>query len=589
MLNVPFPSVVVVDTEFEFGGHDGNLQRPVCLVARELRTGREWRLWRGEFGPVPPFSTGPDTLFVAFVASAELNTFRALGWPMPARILDLFAEFRVRVNGLSGGRGLIDAMAYFGLDAMGAHQKEEMRQLILRGGPWSDNERAEILDYCAGDVDATTRLLRAMLSGIDLPRALLRGRYMAAVSAMEFAGVPLDVATLQLLRANWANIQDRLIADIDVRYGVFDGRTFKADLFERFLARHSIPWPRLETGRLALDRETFKEMARSYSIISPLRELRHALADMRLNDLTVGDDGRNRTSLWAFGSKSGRNQPSNTKFIFGPSVWLRGLIKPPPGHALAYIDWSTQEVAIAAALSGDENLLADLATGDPYIAFGVSAGILPPEATKETHGDLRQMLKACMLGVQYGMGARTLALRISQPEIVARELLRAHRNRYRKFWRMADGAVACAMQGRPLSTVFGWRINPGANPNPRSALNFPMQANGAEMLRLACCLATERGIEVCAPIHDAVLICAPLNRIDDDVARMCDAMGEAARAVLGGFSIPTDVAVVRYPERFSDKRGVVMWERVTRLLERCSCEAPERISAMATGTVMGTG
>ena len=49
------------------------------------------------------------------------------------------------------------------------------------------------------------------------------------------------------------------------------------------------------------------------------------------------------------------------------STWIRGFIKPPPGHAIAYIDWSSQEVGIAAALSGDENMMADYAAGDPYI------------------------------------------------------------------------------------------------------------------------------------------------------------------------------------------------------------------------------
>ena len=205
-------------------------------------------------------------------------------------------------------------------------------------------------------------------------------------------------------------------------------------------------------------------MARAYPIISPLRELRHALSEMRLNDLTVGEDGRNRTPLWAFGSKTGRNQPSNTKFIFGPSVWLRGLIKPPLGYAIAYIDWSSQEVGIAAALSGDEAMMADFITGDPYIAFGIRAGVLPAGATKATHPEVRDMLKACVLGLQYGMGAKTLAYRIGQPEIVARDLVRAHQDRYRKFWKMADGAVACAMQGRSLSTVFGWHVHPGCNP-----------------------------------------------------------------------------------------------------------------------------
>ena len=67
-------------------------------------------------------------------------------------------------------------------------------------------------------------------------------------------------------------------------------------------------------------------------------------------------------------------------------------------------------------------------------------------------------------------------------------------------------AVDTAMLGRPLHTVFGWRVHVGENSNPRALRNFPMQANGAEMLRIACCLTTERGIEVCAPVHDAVLI-----------------------------------------------------------------------------------
>ena len=91
--------------------------------------------------------------------------------------------------------------------------------------------------------------------------------------------------------------------------------------------------------------------------VSPLRELRDSLSQMRAAGLSVGSDGRNRALLSAFGSRTGRNQPSSTKFIFGPSVWLRGLIKPDRGMALAYIDWSSQEFGIAAALSADKRML----------------------------------------------------------------------------------------------------------------------------------------------------------------------------------------------------------------------------------------
>ena len=126
-----------------------------------------------------------------------------------------------------------------------------------------------------------------------------------------------------------------------------------------------------------------------------------------------------------------------------------------------------------------------------------------------------------------------------------------HHETYRTFWRWSDAAVDTAMLTGSLHTVFGWRVHVGEAPNPRSLRNFPMQANGAEMLRLAGCLATERGIEVCAPVHDAFVICAPLGRLRSDVARMrkrwlrTDRLNgfEASREVLGGFEIanPTNV------------------------------------------------
>ncbi|CAH2402687.1 hypothetical protein MES5069_350002 [Mesorhizobium escarrei] len=118
--------------------------------------------------------------------------------------------------------------------------------------------------------------------------------------------------------------------------------------------RSGIPWPSLDSGQLALDDDTFRSMAKAYPAVSPLRELRHALSEMRLNNIPVGSDGRNRTLISPFSSRTGRNQPSNSRFLFGTATWLRGLIKPTDGMAIAYLDFSSQEIAIAAALSGDE-------------------------------------------------------------------------------------------------------------------------------------------------------------------------------------------------------------------------------------------
>src|ERR1700730_8057456 len=169
----------------------------------------------------------------------------------------------------------------------------------------------------------------------------------------------------------------------------------------------------------------------------------------------------------------------------------------------------------------------------------------------------------------YGPSRSTLdglANRTGQPPAVARELLRQHREEFQVFWRWSDAALDCAMLTGRLHTVFGWHVHVGIDANPRSLRNFPMQADGAEMLPLARCLGVEAGIEVCAPVHDAVLIAAPLERLDQDIARMQDVMREASRVVLDGFELGMDAKIIPYPDRYADPRGEVMWDRVIRLI-----------------------
>jgi DNA polymerase I len=397
---LPFPELWLVD--FEFESRSGENPVPVCLVALEWRSGRKVRLWRDQFGSTPPYPTGPGALFVAYYASAEIGCHLALGWPVPERILDPFAEFRTHTNGLPtiSGNGLLGALAHFGLDAIGAAEKKDLQEAIGNGTWRGRYTPEEILDYCETDVTALARLLPAMLPNIDLPRALLRGRYMAAAARMERNGVPIDTVMLERLRRHWTDIQDDLIAEIDGDYGVFDGRTFKIDRFAAWLEREDIPWPRHESGALDLDdQRVFKEMAEDYPKVSPLRELRKTLASMRLADLAVGRDGRNRTILSAFRSDTGRNQPSNAKFIFGTSAWLRGLIKPPPGHGVAHVDWAQQEFGIAAALSGDRRMIGTYRDGDVYLGLAKAVGALPADATAFPDKTLRQRFKSVGLAI----------------------------------------------------------------------------------------------------------------------------------------------------------------------------------------------
>jgi DNA polymerase I-like protein with 3'-5' exonuclease and polymerase domains len=251
-------------------------------------------------------------------------------------------------------------------------------------------------------------------------------------------------------------------------------------------------------------------------------------------------------------------------------VWLRSLIKPSPGFGLAYIDWAQQEFGIAAALSGDEAMQEAYMSGDPYLAFAKQANAVPANATKRSHGIEREQFKACVLAVQYGMGVDSLAQRIGQPRCRANELLDKHKQTYRTFWQWSDAVVDYAMLHGRIWTVFGWNVHTGTNPNPRFLRNFLMQGNGAEMLRLACCMVVEEGIKVCAPIHDAMLIESPLNELEETIRKTKALMADASAIVLDGFRLRSDADVIKYPGRYMDPRGQEMWHTIQGLLVNSS-------------------
>jgi DNA polymerase I-like protein with 3'-5' exonuclease and polymerase domains len=233
---------------------------------------------------------------------------------------------------------------------------------------------------------------------------------------------------------------------------------------------------------------------------------------MRRVKLTVGSDARNRTVLWPFKAKTSRTQPKASQWVFSPAVWLRSLIRPEPGRALAYIDYSSMEFLIAASLSdahcGPVNTMLEMyCTGDPYLSFAKRVGMAPSWATKSTHEALRDRYKLGLLSIQYGAGAETLAGRLSISRFEAHEMLNQHRELFAQYWRWSDDWLQAALQTGVMRTAFGWSCRTGILEfNERSIRNWPIQATGADILRIACILMKRHGIRLLAPIHDAVLI-----------------------------------------------------------------------------------
>ena len=587
--DLPFPEILCVDTEFypgkgkANGGVEGDASTPLCLVAYEMRSKRVTRLWQDKLGRHPPYRLNNSALFIGYMNSAEFGFHIACGWGEPACSLDAYLEFRHFVNDgtvKSGDRekgffGLGGALRYFCDDGLDLTHKKDMRDRIIQGPPFTDEERRQILEYCEDDVHALARLVPHLIPTIrSLPHAMFRAKYAWAIAQEERRGVPIDLGWLTRIRNNWDGIRTNLTLELDEFniYKIKKGKPhWRKDRFAEFIKRNNMSWPKLESGVFDETDQTFREMGGKYQFIEPLRELRYSLSKLKLNDLQVGSDGRNRTLLSPYGTKTARNTPGNSKYVFGPAKWIRFLIAPPPGLGLIHRDFCQQEVRIAAILSGDRALMEACLSGDVYLGLAEQLGFISSRMSMGKRKEVRKLFKTVVLGILYGLGAETLAVRAGISLYEAAEILARLKARFHVFYDYINHALDHAGLLLEVSTPYGWIMQCPPNINPRTVQNFPIQSTGAEILHVLSILAERRGIEIVAPVHDAVMAQAPIDQVNDVSTALDRLMRDASAVVLRGHELPTDELLIgegQQHQRYFDDRGVKMWKTVTKLVNK---------------------
>ena len=566
--------------DMEYGVRPDGRPQPRCAVAEHLFTGEIQTRWlEGPNADTTPFAFDEPHDLIVFSATADLSCYDVLGWPRPESLVDAHVEFRCWTNGQTDKRssehaparfgGLAAAMRWIGKEDDHAWEKEKNRDLALRGGPYSEEEKQQLLTYCQTDVANTCHLVRHMAEVIEWPQARLRGCYMQALTTVEGHGLPLDVARLSAIRAHQEGLHQALIDNVRAEFPVYDdaGR-FRMERFAALIQQRGWDWPLTPSGLYKVDKDTFSDMAKCYPEITPLKELRKLLGQLGNEALVVDDAGRNRVNFQAFQTITGRNAPSTNRFILGLSKAFRPLLRPSPGMALLELDYQQQEFGIAAALSGDQAMMDAYRSGDPYLAFAKQTGAVPENATKASHPDVRGRYKATVLAVQYGMGAKSLARQIPCTEVEAQALLTAHRRLYRRFWQWLTQVEHCALEKREIESVFGWKMAVDATTKRRTLMNWPMQANGAEMLRLALTYCVNDGIQVIAPVHDALIIEVP----DADRHRVAQQaqswMRTASADVLPGFPLRVDCEEIRFPDHFPAQGDGKLWSLICHHLDQ---------------------
>jgi DNA polymerase-1 len=588
-----FSQIVVADFEYELVA--GGLPNPLCMVVvvldENFRHVRTIRMWRGEFGREPPFDIGSDTLFVAYSAWAEMTCFLVLGWRFPVHIYDLHTAFLARTNLLlpydydgttrqKQRKRLSDAAHFYGIEGWRGIDKEDIAKAI-GDCVWREKySQQDVINYCTEDTLREAQLLRRQLLDPrcpDVDHVCYWSDYSAkCIARIQARGMPIDAALWNLVQENKVAVVRALIRQFDPSQnsphpiyneeGEFTYERFGCWLAYEQSQGRITGWPRLDSGRLDLSSDSFGLM-RHVPGVKELHALRDALGFIVKARLPIGPDGRNRPSLFPFGTASGRN--AHARSPYNAHAAVRSFMKFLPETIGFYLDWRTQEIGIAAAHSGDPVLAADYAGGDVYHALARMCGLTDETDVrrwKNTEREQRERMKSLQLGINYGMGVPSLARGLDRHPLIASEVIERHKRRYPVFWQWRASMVQVAMLRREIKSIDGWPLYITTSPNRRTLFNYPMQSGGSAMLRLATIRLCDTGIVPIMLIHDGILF---EESDTEKVEHAMEIMRQVGCDVCNGLEIGVDIdQKLVGGARYRDKRPMAqkMWATIMNTL-----------------------
>ena len=522
-LNENFEYLCVVDTEFKGDQDKGEINDPICVVIKELKSGQVHRFSGPKLKLPYPAN---KTLWIAHNVIAEAQTFLSYGIKLPKYWWDTLIEDRKLKFGKVQSHSLLAACGRYGIQTISEDLKKYfINKIILANETYTDEQMSKILDYCESDVGAGAALFLEQCKEIEkvkkfdgpemiISQALFSGAAVACTAQVEFNGNHLNLELLKKIDDAFPYVKRKMIDELNAELDVYENDVLKQHKFDAWIERIGLAdvWPLTITGQYKTDEKTLDTYKDAHPDIRKFKLAQMFIGARKLKGFIVGPDGKARCSYRMYGLKTGRTNPSTAKHPFNAPKAMRNLIKAPKNKIMVNFDYRSQEVAIAAYLSQDPNMMAAVQKTDPYIHIAKLNKAVPDNATKKSHKAIRNLYKTTTLAALYGQGAVNMSKRMNLIIDYGQELFVKIKNTFPTYFAWAKTMFDKAIVNGYAETKFGWRyyFKPGELYNPRTFYNFPIQAHGSEMLRRALIDLTTAGIEVNALIHDGIVI--TLNR-----------------------------------------------------------------------------
>lgn len=533
------------------------------------------------------FRESSGATLIGHSVEGDLISLKAAGIALDNPIIDTWVETKNLFNGRSDAfaleqfknYGLIDCLEFFSLPHRPKQQKEDMRKLILDNESYSEQQKTLILRYCEQDcVDVKDLYLKISKESLfDTNFALYRGRSTLCMTDQTLAGMPLDADLYAQFKKNWPEILRSLQKKLrDQSVFGSDGALSNQRLLEA-LVRGGVQVIKTPSGKLKIDKESidfYKLQTTEFNELFYYLDLKRRV---RFGDLNLGTNGRNHFRQRPFGTTTSRNIYSKDSVLNLPEALRSCLITPPKDRAIIQCDYKSQEIGVAACISNDEAMIEAYNKEDFYLEFAKMAGAVPPHATKKTHPIERSSFKICALAVLYGGGCELIAKQARISLDRARELVSAHKKIFNEFWRYQEKSYLTFKDRGYISSRLKWYIHASPYTKSGTILNFPMQANSAEIMRVVGIRSKEKGYPLVGSLHDGFFFEVPEKDIESSKHIFQKILRDSSAEVLGGFPLKVDIKIIKHKEYFEpeDEEKRVLKKLILDLLRKLHIEAQQ--------------
>ena len=597
-----FEFIVAWDTEFKGDMLDhGELNEPVCSVFKELKSGTITKHFGKTLDALPYPSS--KTLYIAHHVGAEAHTCLSYGLQLPKWWWDTMEEDKKLNFGKVNSHSLLACCKRYGIQTISTDLKKYfVHELILPNDNYTETQRSKILDYCLSDVIANEELFYEQIKELEkvkryeapgtlIHQAIFAGAAKAATAKVEFDGIPVNTKLLATIQNNFPAIKETMIAELNAEIDVFENGVMKYTKFYEMVKRNDLlsVWPVTATGKLKTDEDTIWQFSQNCEDVNKYMLANEFISSQKLKGYVVGPDGRARTNYRMYGLKTGRTNPSTSRHPFNAPKCMRNLVKADPGKVCVNFDYRSQEIFIAAYLSGDPQLIAAVEDGDPYIYTARLVKAVPQGATKGSHPKERKNYKTTLLACLYRQGPTNMSKRMNINIDYGTDYQVKIKNTFQDYFIFIKKLVDKTLIKGFCSTKYGFRyyLKPGADYNPRTFYNFPIQAHGSEMLRLALINLVEAGIEVNALIHDGIIIHLDRKKFRKQFIKAKKILEDASRKILNegkatNYYCPVDFQVFRHAmvqdHNEDEKPDQEKWDRILKVIEQSTLGNIPRVS-----------